>query len=515
MSYCPAHVARFWSLVGAGPIWRLVALAWRGCLLAWLVGTIGAAHAAADVVRIGIQLEPASLDVTSTSAATASEITYANVFEGLTYIDGEGVVKPRLASGWVVSKDGKQVDFSLRKLVTYHDGKPLDARTAAFSLNRMLQLKGANAYLEWFDKIESVEAVGEFQLRIRLTDADSLLPYALALPGAVLVHPDSAANNATQPIGTGPYRIQAWERGKLVRLVRNDNWWRENKPTIREAVFLFMSTAAETENMLAEGRIDALSSVTRLTASFASRTDYVMGRRGVEGKLIVALNNGRAPLNDVRVRRALSHAIDRTKYLNIYGPLISVIPIGAHFSPGHPAYVNLVDRYPYDIAKAKALLAEAKVPPGTVLRLAVPPTDYGRYGSVIVASQLEAIGLKVEIVLMDWPKWLDEVFKKKNYDMSLIMHVEPMDLGIYARDGYYFNYNNAAYKKIWAKVRSADTSAALNQALAQAQRQMAEDAVNLFIQVRPERNFIRKDLAGMWERCPVPVFALEDLRWQK
>ena len=132
-----------------------------------------------------------------------------------------------------------------------------------------------------------------------------------------------------------------------------------------------------------------------------------------------------------------------------------------------------------------------------------------------MASQLEAIGLKVEIVLMDWPKWLDEVFKKKNYDMSLIMHVEPMDLGVYARDGYYFNYNNAAYKKIWAKVRSADTSAALNQALAQAQRQMAEDAVNLFIQVRPERNFIRKDLAGMWERCPVPVFALEDLRWQK
>lgn len=475
---------------------------------------VAGAWAASETVRVGIQLEPASLDVTTTAAATTSEITYANVYEGLTYIDGEGQVKPRLAIDWVVSKNGKQVDFNLQRNVRYHDGKAFDAHTAAFSLNRMLKLKGANAYLEWFDKIASVEAVGDHVLRLRLHDVDSLLTYALGLPGAVLVHPDSAERNAQQPIGTGPFRMQEWQRGKQVRLVRNDDWWGRSKPKLREAIFMFMSTAAETENMLAEGRVDALSSVTRLTASFASRTDYVMGGRGVEGKLIVALNNARAPLKDIRVRRALSHAIDRSKYVHIYGPLVSVLPIGSHFAPSHPAYVNLVDRYPFDIAKAKALLAEAKVAPGTVLRLAVPPTDYGRYGSVIVASQLEAIGLKVEIVLMNWPTWLDEVFTRKNYDMSLIMHVEPMDLGIYARNDYYFNYDNRIYQKIWEKVRGSGTSAELNQWLGQAQRQLAEDAVNLYLQVRPERNFIRKGLQGMWERCPVPVFALQDLRWQ-
>ena len=481
----------------------------------WLLaGSIGGAWADADLVRVGIQLEPSSLDVTTTSAATASEITYANVYEGLTFIDGDGQIKPRLAVDWQVSKNGKQVDFNLRQNVRYHDGKVFDASTAAFSLNRMLKLKGANAYLEWFDKIESVQAVSDHVLRIRLIDVDSLLTYALALPGAVLVHPDTADNNKTNPIGTGPYRFQAWEAGKQVKLTRNDQWWGASKPKIRDAAFMFMSTAAETENMLAEGRIDALSSVTRLTASFATRTDYVMGRRGVEGKLIVALNNQRTLLKDIRVRRAMSHAIDRSKYINIYGPLISVLPIGTHFSPTHPAYVDLVNRYPLDIAKAKALLAEANVPPGTVLRLAVPPTDYGRYGSVIVASQLEAIGLKVEIVLMTWPVWLEDVLKNKNYDMSLIMHVEPMDLGIYARDDYYFNYDNRVYKKIWEKVRGANNSAELNQWLGQAQKQLAEDAVNLFIQLRPERNFIRKGLQGMWESCPVPVFALQDLRWQ-
>ena len=502
--------------VCSAPAWPMQYKRWCVLGIVLVLGLWGSAsvHAAADVIRIGIQLEPSSLDITGTSTATASEITYANVYEGLTFIDGDGKVKPRLATDWTVSPNGKTVDFTLRKNVNYHDGKPFNAHTAAFSLQRILKQTNANAYAEWMDKIASVEVLGEHQLRMHLSDPDSLLTYALGLPGAVLVHPDSAATNVTKPVGTGPYRVAAWEKGKMVRLTRSDDWWRPERPAMREAQFLFMTTASETESMLAEGRIDALSSVTRLTASFASRTDYVMGHRGVEGKLIVALNNGRAPLNDIRVRRALSHAIDRSQYKNIYGPLINVVPIGSHFSPFHPAYVDLVGRYPYDVAQAKDLLKQAKVAPGTVLRLAVPPTDYGRYGSLIVANQLEAIGFKVEIVMMNWPSWLDDVFTKKNYDMTMIMHVEPLDLNIYARSDYYFNYNNRVFKKIWEKVRGANNQAELNEWLGQAQRQLSEDAVNLFLQFRPERNFIRRGVVGMWERCPVPAFAIEDLRWQ-
>ena len=486
-------------------LWLMGLVCWLGLLPAW---------AGSDSLRIGIQLEPPSLDITTTSAGTASEITYANVFEGLTFIDGEGQVRPRLATEWQVSKDGKTVDFELRKQVLYHDGKPFNARTAVFSLQRMLKMTGMNAYLEWFDKVASVEAVDDQVLRIHLTAPDSLLPYALALPGAVLVHPDTADTNANQPVGTGPYRVKPWRRGHSVSLTRNDAWWNSQKPQIREAQFLFMTTSFETESMLAEGRIDVLSSVTRLTGAFAGRSDYVMTSRGVEGKQIVALNNARAPLNDIRVRRALSHAIDRREYHGIYGPLIQAVPIGSHFSAFHPAYVDLVNRYPYDVERAKALLREAGVAPGTVLKLALPPTDYGRYGSLIVARQMEAIGIQVEIVTMDWPTWLDKVFKQKDYDMTVIMHVEPMDLNIYARSGYYFNYDNRAFKKIWEKVRAARNDAERNEQLAQAQRQITEDAVNLFIQLRPERNFIRRELKGMWEHCPVPVFAIENLRWE-
>lgn len=482
-------------------------------MLCCLVG-LAPAKAASERLRIGIPLEPASFDITTTAASTASEITYANVFEGLTIIDGQGQIKPRLAQSWTVSKDGKQVDVVLRRHVRYHDGKPFNAATAVFSLQRLLQMKNTNAYLEWFDKFASVEATGEYQLRIHLSEPDALLSYALAMPGAVMVHPDSAATNASAPVGTGPYQVDKWTKGKSITLLRNEQWWDSRKPAIRLAEFLFMSSAAETENMLAEGRIDALSSVTRLTASFMTRTDYVMGQRGVEGKLLIAMNNGRAPLNDIRVRRAINHAIDRSRYQDIYGGSIEVLPIGSHFSPHHPAYVDLVQRYPYDTAQAKALLAQAGVAPGTTLRLAAPPTDYGRYGSLVVATQLEAIGFQVEIIRMDWPTWLDQVMKKKDYDLSLIMHVEPMDIGIYARDDYYFNYNNRVFKKIWEKLRASASPRELDTWLVQAQKQLAEDAVNAFIVVRPERNFMRKGLVGMWSQCPIPTFALEDLRWQ-
>ena len=494
---------------GACAWFRIIVAAILGC--AALMGS--PVWSASDLVRIGVQLEPTSLDITTTSAATAGEITYANVYEGLTYIDGEGAVRPRLATKWTVSRDGKTVDFILREKVAYHDGKPFNAHTAAFSLKRMGAMTNTNGYLEWIDKIQSVEVAGEHLLRIHLSAPDGLLPYALGLPGAVMVHPDSAESNADLPIGTGPYKVQAWERGVSVRLTRNDRWWNAMRPQIREAQFLFMSTSFETESMLAEGRIDALSSVTRLTGAFASRSDYTMRARGVEGKQIVALNNARPPLNDIRVRRALSHAIDRRAYRDIYGPLISALPMGSHFSPLHPAYVNLVDLYPYDVQRARQLLAQAKVAPGTVLRLALPPTDYGRYGGVIVARQLEAVGLRIELVPMDWPTWLNRVFKQKDYDMTLIMHVEPLDLNIYARDDFYFNYDNRHFKPLWEKVREARSDAERNEWMSKAQKQIADDAVNLFIQLRPERNFIRKDLVGLWEHCPVPVFALENLRW--
>lgn len=149
------------------------------------------------------------------------------------------------------------------------------------------------------------------------------------------------------------------------------------------------------------------------------------------------------------------------------------------------------------------------------MALTVPPTDYGRAGGLKIAAALEDVGFRVELVQLDWKRWMSEVFEKKDYELTLILHVEPLDLNIYARSGYYFNYDSSDFRALWGRVLSASNELELNARLGEAQRKIAEDAVNVFLFMRPERNFVHKDLLGVWEGSPIPSFVLEDVYWRK
>jgi peptide/nickel transport system substrate-binding protein len=468
---------------------------------------------ARDDIRLGLQLEPPALDPTVTAAAAAGEITYGNVLEGLTIIDGNGTLQPRLARDWSLSDDGLSYQFRLREGVHFHDGHPFDAQIARLSLERILASDSLNPQQKWFEKVAAIRSPAPDRLVIELKQPDALLPFALALPAAVIVHPASAAGNATHPVGTGPFRFVAWDKGRSVTLARNPGYW-GTPPHLSRATFMFMHTSAGTENMLAEGLVDGLLSVTRVSNRFSVRPDYRMRLRKLESKMILAINNARAPFDDLRVRRALAHAIDRDTLGTLYGEQFNPEPIGSHFPPSHPAYVDLVDRYPFDRVRARALLDEAGVAEGTEVTLTIPPTDYGRYGGLMIANDLEAIGFRVRLEQLSWSEWLSKVFEQKDYTLTLIMHVEPMDLNIYARDDYYFNYDNDAFKAIWQQVLEARDEAELHRLLGEAQRRITEDAVNVFLFMRPEQNLMHRDIAGLWENSPIPSFVLEDVYWQ-
>lgn len=469
---------------------------------------------ARDQIRLGIQLEPPGLDPTRTASASTGEITWCNLFEGLTVVNGEGRLQPRLARHWTLSDDGLYYTFTLRKDVYFHDGNAFDADVAAFSLRRLLDANNGNPQRKWFEQVESVDTLDAHTLRIRLRQPDANLPFALSLPAAVMVHPQTADTNATRPVGTGPYTLGRWDKGHSITLQRHDDYWGQ-RPALRQARFLFMKTSVGTENILAEGLVDGLLSVTRVSNRFMIRPDYRMSARKLQSKMILAINNARPPFNDLRVRRALSHAINRDEISNIYGPQFDPELIGTHFAPSHPAYVDLVNRYPYSPQKARQLLDEAGVEPGTAIKLTIPPTDYGRYGGLLIAEDLEAIGFRVELEQLDWLTWMNRVFQRKDYALTLIMHVEPMDLNIYAQDDYYFNYDNRAFQQIWQQALNARSEQEQFKWLAEAQRRITEDAVNVFLFIRPEQNLMHRELEGMWEKSPIPSFVLEDIRWKE
>lgn len=357
-----------------------------------------------------------------------------------------------------------------------------------------------------------MRVVDDARVVLTLQAPDPFLTYALALPATVILHPDSAAQAAKQPLGTGPFKLNRWDKGARLILERFGGYW-GRKPALNSATFVFINNLTEGESLLVEGALDGLVSMTDQVEKFKRRPDLKVLRRQIEQKVLLAINNARPPFNDLRVRRALAYGIQRENFKSLYGQELQPQLIGCHFAPNHPAYVDLLGRYPYDPAQARALLKAAGVPPGTALELITPPTRYGRIGSVSVGEDLNALGFNVQVVNVDWKTWLDRVFTRKDYTVSLIAHVEPLDLNIYARDGYYFNYANAEFKKLWTQVMNAPTEAELNRRLGLAQRQVTEDAVNAFLFMSPQTFVVHQNLQGFWLNTPLPATVLEDLHW--
>jgi peptide/nickel transport system substrate-binding protein len=142
------------------------------------------------------------------------------------------------------------------------------------------------------------------------------------------------------------------------------------------------------------------------------------------------MNNAGEPLNDP-VRQAISHAINRQDIID--GAMFGYgTPIGTHFAPHNPDYVDLTGNSAYDPDAARALLAEAGVEDLT-LRLMLPPPVYARRGGEIIAAQLREVGIETEITNMEWAHWLERVFRGKDFDLTIVSHTEPFDINIYAR----------------------------------------------------------------------------------
>ena len=170
-------------------------------------------------------------------------------------------------------------------------------------------------------------------------------------------------------------------------------------------------------------------------------------------------------------------------------------------------------RYPFDPAKAKALLKQAGWPPGTKLKVVLPPPNMRVVAGKSSPHQLRKVGLEVEIVPMEWAQWLSDVFKARNYDLTVISHVEPLDLDIYARDDYYFDYKLPAYKALIPN--SSDVRSSKRPELyGKAQQMLADDAVNVFLFLLPKWVSWNAKLKGLWDNAPIPANDLTEVGWK-
>ncbi|UCH75249.1 MAG: ABC transporter substrate-binding protein [Rhodospirillales bacterium] len=475
-----------------------------------------AAEAAKDSLVLGMPLEPPHLDPTAGAAAAIDEVVYANVFEGLTRIDETGAVQKALAEDWTISEDGLTYTFKLRDGVTFHDGTTLDSGDVKFSLDRARAAGSTNAQKGLFEAIESVEAPDPLTVIVKLARREGLLLWNLGWGDAVIVAPETAATNKTKPVGTGPFRFVEWKKADRVRLARRDDYWGE-PPALATVTFRFVADPSAQVAALLAGDIDAIPNVGAPESLERFKVDdrFEVRVGSTEGETILAMNHRREPLKDVRVRRAISHAIDRKALID--GAMFGYgTPIGTHFAPHHAAYKDLTKVYRHDAERARALLAEAGYPVGFKAVMKLPPPSYARRGGEIIAAQLAAIGITVEIVPVEWAQWLNEVFKgDHDFDFTIVSHTEPLDIGIYARDDYYFGYQSDAFNAVIGKLKGETNQGTRNALYGEAQRIIAEDAVNGFLFQLARTGVQRKGLKGLWLNAPVQANDVTKVNWEE
>ncbi len=473
------------------------------------------AMAAKDSVTIGMRLEPPGLDPTTGAAAAISQITLYNVFETLTRLDNNGAVHPMLASSWDVSDDGKSYTFHLLKGVKFHDGTNLNAHDVKWTFERNGAKDSRNKRKKIYANMTKISVPDAHTVVIKLENRNGLLPFKLAQATASIIGKESAKNNETKPIGSGPYRFVRWTKGDSVDLTLFKGHRDAGSLTIKTVQFRFIKDAAAQVAALLAGDLDYQPglSAPELFADLSQHPDFVGLKGNTEGETILSINNKSGALADVRVRRAIAHAIDREAVIEAGGSGYGT-PIGTHFAPHHPAYVDLTGNSNYDPAKAKALLKEAGHGDGLKLNLKLPPVTYARRGGEVIADQLGKVGIEVEIENVEWAVWLDKVYKNKQYDLSIVSHVEPMDIGIYANPNYYFQYDSKEFQDIMAKADAATNQEEQYKYLQLAQRKLSEDAVNGYLFELAKLGIARKGLTGMWNNWPAFINKVSDLSWQ-
>ncbi len=483
-----------------------------------ILGTCAAALMASSVaaksdITVAMQLEPPHLDPTSAAAGAIDSVLYSNVFEGLTRFMGDGSVVPGLAESWEISDDGLTYTFKLHSGVTFHDGTTMDADDVKFSLDRINADDSANAQKALFSAISEVKVLDPTTVEIKLSEPNGNLLFNLAWGDAVIVAPESIDNIKQLPIGTGAFKFTSWTQGDNIMIEKNPNYW-GTPAALDVATFKFISdpTAAFAAMMAEDIDVFVAFPAPENLPQFEADPRFQVLVGSTEGETILAMNNKQAPFDNVKVREAVAHAINRQAIID--GAMFGYgTPIGTHFAPHNPAYVDETALSAFDPEKSKALLAEAGFPDGFETTLDLPPPSYARRGGEIIAAQLADVGITAKINNIEWAQWLETVFKGKNFGLTIVSHTEPMDIGVYANPDYYFQYDNPDFQKLIANLNKTTDPDMRTQMLGEAQKIIAEDYVNAYLFQLAAITVAKAGVKGLWSNAPTQATDLTAVTW--
>ena len=455
-----------------------------------------------DTITIAIPQDLDALDPHKATAAGTREVLF-NVFEGLVKPDVNGDLIPAIASEWTISDDAVTYTFTIREGVKYHDGTEVTAEDVVYSVNRCLEDATASPYQTGLQSIDTIEVNGDGQVVITLSAPDSEFLTQCTCP----VVPEAAGDPEKNPVGTGPYKyVSRSPRQNVVLEAFADYWDADNAASV-QTVELKIEADGNTIAMgLESGAIDMFCRLTPEQMDVLKSVDSLEITEGAMNLVVaVYLNNAVAPLDDARVRQALCYALDRQEIMDFMFEGAGT-PIGSSMFPGFGKYYDdsLKDLYPTDADAAKKLLAEAGYPDGFTFTISVP-SNYQQYVdmSEILREQFAAIGVTMEIQLIEWASWLEDVYAGRNYEATIV-GVDASTLAASAllsrfrsdASGNFVNFKSEAYDSTFDAAKASIDDDEKTKLYIECTKILAEEAANVYIMDMPSYTALNKDFTG-------------------
>ncbi|MDQ2781273.1 MAG: ABC transporter substrate-binding protein [Actinomycetota bacterium] len=471
-------------------------------------GTGGAG--ANQSITIGLVLEPVSLDFTTKDGAAIPQVLLGNIYETLVKQDQNGTIVPGLATSWKVSDDKKIYTFDLAGAAKFSNGDPFTAADAVFSINNV-KTKWTTSLKAAMNVVEDAKAVSPTELQVTLSKPSNDWLFRMTTRIGAMMDPKGVAALATKPVGTGPYVFDVWNRGDSITLKSNPAYWGA-KPTYSTVVMKYFKDPTALNNALLTGTINVVGTVQapESLAQFQGNPKYQVIEGTTNGEVVLSFNNAKPPLTDVKVRQAVRYAIDHKALMDTCWAGKGTL-IGSMVPPTDPWYEDRTGDFPYDVAKAKALLAESGNATPT-LRLRVPNVPYAVSCGQVVKSQLAQAGITVNLEApLEFPVWLEQVFTNHDYDMSIVAQVEPRDLpAVFGNPKYYPQYNSA---QVQADIAAADAGSPEDQIadMRKAAKTISTDAASDFLFLLPNLIVADKGITGLPKNAITEGFDLSAL----
>lgn len=472
-----------------------------------------ASIAVPDTIIMAIPVDPDGLDPQLTASASTFQIT-SNIYETLITVDENGSYVPALASSWSVSDDGLSFTFNLRENAVFSNGKKCDSEAVKASFERLMS--DISVRRKDYSFISSIDTPDERTIVFNTETLDVAALSSFAYPWAAVVDA-SAENLKSKPVGTGPYTLRYWVPQQDLVLDANPDY---PYPVLNDGVrFVVMPDLTAEITALSAGEVDLILITGDLASAVENKGFNIIAVPG-NGLQLMAMNNASPALSDIRVRQAINYAVDKDELIDAvwwgYGK-----KIGSHFPVVLKEYVDLSGEYGYDPEKAKALLAEAGYKDGLELRMYLPK-NYQEYvnAGLVIAASLEKVGIKVDVNIVEWAYWLNEVYAGRNYDLTVVGHTGRLDpyalLVKYLSTGSenYFNYSNERVDELLKLYRSELDEEKRTQYIKEIESILAYEVPALYIQDPIQIYVAAGDVFG-FKSFPINIYQMKDVYREK